>query len=421
MSKLGLEARRVAVAAMTAVTEEGRLLGDVLPGLTAKLEAGDAARAGRLATEALRWADRSDRVLGPHLRLKPEEPVMNVLRLALYEMFEASAAHHAVVDAAVSLTKKSKAGLVNAVLRNVIRREVVWAEMPVPRVAKWLRKRLVKAWGKAAVEEMERVFSGAVPLDLSVKGGSADEWVEKLSAEALPTGSVRLREVGQVSALPGYAEGAWWVQDAGATLAAKVLAAKEGEHVLDLCAAPGGKTMQLAAAGARVTALDVSEKRMERVRENLERTGLQAEMVVADALEWTPDKQFDAILLDAPCSATGTLRRHPDLAYARDGSGVEALVALQADLLDRAVQWLKPGGRLVYCTCSLLPEEGEAQIEAALKRLPGLQVVKSEISGTDAEWHVPTGLRVRPDHWAARGGIDGFFVSRLEFSAEKHS
>lgn len=419
MSKLGLDARRAAVLAMTAVTEEGRLLGDVLPGVTAKLEAGDAARAGRLATEALRWADRSDRVLGPHLRMKPEEPVMNVLRLALYEMFEAGAPGHAVVDAAVSLTKKSKAGLVNAVLRNVIRRDVVWSEMPVPRVAKWLRKRLVKAWGKAAVEAMEQVFAAPVPLDLSLK--SSDGWAETLGAEQMPTGSLRLREAGQVSALPGFADGAWWVQDAGATLAAKVLAPVAGERVLDLCAAPGGKTMQLAAAGAKVTTLDVSDKRMERVRENLSRTGIQAEIVVADALKWTPDEPLDAILLDAPCSATGTLRRHPDLAYARDGSGVPELVALQAALLDRALGWLKPGGRLVYCTCSLLPEEGEAQIEAALAHFPGLNVVQTDFPGREPAWNVSTGLRVRPDHWAACGGIDGFFVSRLEISSEKQS
>lgn len=413
MSKVGLDARQAAVAAMTAVTEGGRMLGEVLPGETAKLAPPDAARAGRLAVEALRWADRSDRVLGPHLRMKPEDPVMNVLRLALYELFQDKAAAHAVVDAAVSLTKKSKAGLVNAVLRNVIRRDVVWAEMPVPRTPKWLRKRLISAWGKDAVAAMEAVHAGTVPLDISVKS-DPERWAKTLGAEVLPTGSLRLRDVGQISDLPGYDEGAWWVQDAGAAIGAKVLNPAAGERILDLCAAPGGKTMQLSAAGADVTALDVSDQRLERLRQNLERTGLAAEIVVADALKWSPEAPFDAILLDAPCSATGTLRRHPDLAYARDGTGIDALVALQGQLIDRAAEWLKPGGRMVYCTCSLLPEEGEQQIESALARRPDLRLASCAFDGVDPSWPCASGLRLRPDHWAERGGIDGFFVACLE-------
>ncbi len=413
MSKAGLEARRAAIAAMTAVTADGRLLGEALPGATDGLAVAEAARAGRLATEALRWADRSDRVLGPHLRMKPEEPVINTLRLALYELFETHAPPHAVVDAAVSLTKKSKAGLVNAVLRNVLRREVAWNDLPIPRVPKWLRKRLVAAWGKDVVAAMEAVHAQPAPLDLSVKSDAAG-WAERLSAELLPTGSLRLIGAGQVSALPGYDEGAWWVQDAGAVIAAKVLNPQAGARVLDLCAAPGGKTMQLAATGAHVTALDLSDDRLNRLRENLARTQLSAEIVVANALEWTPRAPFDAILLDAPCSATGTLRRHPDLAYARDGSGIEKLVALQAQMLDSAGEWLSPGGRMVYCTCSLLPEEGEGQIEAALNRHPDLSVADNDANGLDPRWRVSNGLRLRPDHWADRGGIDGFFIACLE-------
>ena len=170
--------------------------------------------------------------------------------------------------------------------------------------------------------------------------------------------------------------------------------------------------MQLAATGAAVTALDISEERLIRVRENLVRTGLHAEVVAADALDWTPSEPFDAVLLDAPCSATGTLRRHPDLGYARDGSGVAALTVLQAKLLDRAADMVKPGGRLVYCTCSLLPEEGEAQIDGFLDRNPRFRL--SEIHAADPAWTVPQGLRIRPDHWDDRGGIDGFFVACLE-------
>ena len=411
MSDDGRQTRAAAVRAMTAVTDSGATLGDALPRETKDLPAAEAARAGRLATEALRWANRSDRVLGPHLRLKPEDPVMNALRLAIYELFEEGAAPHGVVDAAVGNVTRSKSGLVNGVLRNVLRREIAWGDLPVPQTPKWLRKRLLSAWGKSAVEAMERVQAMRTPLDLTCRS-APEAWAGKLGATVLPGGSLRLPPGAQVSALPGYAEGAWWVQDAGAAIAARALNAKSGERVLDLCAAPGGKTMQLAAAGAQVTALDVSKARMTRVAENLTRTGLQAELVVADALTWQPDHPFDAVLLDAPCSATGTLRRHPDLGYARDGTGIADLVALQAKLLDKAASFVRSGGRLVYCTCSLLPEEGEEQIDAFLKRAPAFSLL--EIHPDDSAWSVPQGLRIRPDHWEERGGIDGFFIACLE-------
>ncbi len=413
MSDQGRETRAAAVRAMTAVTEGGQTLGDALPRETAKLPGPEAARAGRLATEALRWANRSDRLLGPHLRLKPEDPVMNALRLAIYELFEEGAAPHGVVDGAVSIVTWSKSGLVNGVLRNILRREIDWSGLPVPQTPKWLRKRLVAAWGKPAVEAMERVHAMRPPLDLTCRNPeSADLWAERLGAKKLPGGSLRLPAGLQVTALPGYDEGAWWVQDVGAAIAARALDARPGERVLDLCAAPGGKTMQLAAAGAEVTALDISEARLGRVRENLARTGLTAEVVAADALEWQPGQPFDAVLLDAPCSATGTLRRHPDLGFARDGSGIEALVDLQSRLLDKAATLVKPGGRLVYCTCSLLPEEGEAQVDAFLARN-----TQFSLAGTmpdDPRWTVTQGLRIRPDHWEDKGGIDGFFVACLE-------
>ncbi len=416
MAKAGSEARAAAAEAMTAVTEGGRLLSEALPRVTANLEPGDKARAGRLATGALRWAGRSDRLLGPHLRLRPEDPVLNLMRLALYEIFVEDAPTHAAVDGAVSLAIRSKAGLVNAVLRNVLRRDPRWNEIALPSLPKWLRKRLTAAWGKQAVAAMEAVHVQNVPLDLTLRDpATASDWATRLGAEVLQTGGLRLAEFGQVSALPGYDEGAWWVQDAGATLAALALAPKRGERVLDLCAAPGGKTMQLAAAGAEVTALDISPDRVERVRQNLSRTGLSAEIVVADALKWDPDATFDAILLDAPCSATGTLRRHPDLAYAKDGSGIEELAKLQSAMLDRALGWLKPGGRLVYCTCSLLPEEGEDQLASALERHPGLTTHPIRSDWVDPVWQTDTGaLRLRPDQWAVRGGIDGFFVARFE-------
>ncbi len=415
MSKAGLEARQAAVAAMTAVTEDGRLLSEALPRATARLEVGDTARAGRLAAGALRWAQRSDRVLGPHLRMKPEDHVLNVLRLAVFELFEENTPPHAVVDGATSVATKSKKGLVNGVLRNILRREVVWNDLPLPQLPKWIRKRLIAAWGKEVVAAMEAVQAKSPPLDLTLRNGSdAEDWAGRLRATPMPTGSLRIADPGRVSGMDGFDEGAWWVQDAGATVAAQVLNPVPGTRVLDLCAAPGGKAMQLAAGGARVTAVDIAEPRLELLRHNLARTGLTADIVVADMLEWQPEGKYDAILLDAPCSATGTLRRHPDLAFARDGTGIEALVELQSRLLDRALEWLSPGARLVFCTCSLLPEEGEGQIEGALARHPELKVIAAEGDWVDPKWRTTHGLRLRPDHWADRGGIDGFFVAGLE-------
>jgi len=401
---------------MTQVTEEHlplhtpHRLDEVLQGLAPE----DRARALRLATEALRWANRSDRLLGPHLRMKPEDPVLNAMRLALYEINVTGAPSHAPVNAAVSIVKKSKAGLVNAVLRNVGRTGTDWNTLPPPMTAKWLRKRLIATYKKDAVAAMESAHAQTPPLDITVKS-DAEGWAKKLGADLLPTGNLRLANAGQVSALEGYDAGEWWVQDAGATLPALMLDARPGERVLDLCAAPGGKTMQLISAGADVTALDISDNRVVRLRENLARVGMTADLVVADALEWTPEAQFDAILLDAPCTATGTLRRHPDLGFAKDGSELETLLPLQATLIDRALSWLKPGGRLVYCTCSLLPEEGEAQLEAALKRHPDITVADVLPAGVDPSWKAPAGgLRLRPDYWLDRGGIDGFFTALLQ-------
>lgn len=228
----------------------------------------------------------------------------------------------------------------------------------------------------------------------------------------MPGGSVRLREYGQVSRMDGFAEGDWWVQDMSAALPVQLLQLNDGEKALDLCAAPGGKTMQMAALGADVTALDLSEKRMQRVQENLTRTGLKANLVTGDALEH--QGQYDAILLDAPCSATGTMRRHPDLARAKDGSDFPGLFELQERMIDHALTLLAPGGRLVFCTCSLLPDEGEIQIEDALKRHNDLEVVDIDLPDLPAEWRSKEGgLRLRPDYLAGQGGMDGFYMAIL--------
>jgi 16S rRNA (cytosine967-C5)-methyltransferase len=290
-----------------------------------------------------------------------------------------------------------------------------WPTLPVPHLPKPLRKRLTAAWGKAGVTSIEAAHAAGAALDLTPRDGDAAGLAARLGGVALPTGSVRLADAGQVTALPGWDEGAFWVQDAAAAIPARALHARPGERIADLCAAPGGKTLQLAAVGADVTAVEISAVRMARLAQNLVHSGLAARLVTADALQWQPDGPLDAVLLDAPCSATGTIRRHPDLPHAFDLSGLPDLIALQARLIDRAVAMVRPGGRIVYATCSLLPEEGEAQVAAALARHPGLapDPAALDLPGIDPAWRAPDGLRLRPDQWAETGGLDGFFIAAL--------
>src|SRR6056297_437125 len=326
-------ARAAAARLLDDVTGEGRLLSEALAkGTLDALAPPERARAQRLALEALRGLERADRLIARHTRKAPPLPVRNVLRLAVAELAQGGCAHGVVSEAvaivAASARHKRLSGMVNAVLRKLADEAPrVWGDLRVPRLPEWLRAPLVAAWGKGAVSAMERAHVGGAPLDLTVREDAAG-WAVRLGGKVLPTGSVRLLEAGQVSALPGYETGAWWVQDAAAALAAKVLDPAPREAVLDMCAAPGGKTLQLAAAGAEVTALDISERRMARVTENLARTGLSAQCVTGDAL--THRGSYDAILLDAPCSATGTVRRHPDLPHARDGAGIGDLIGCRS-------------------------------------------------------------------------------------------
>jgi 16S rRNA (cytosine967-C5)-methyltransferase len=260
-------------------------------------------------------------------------------------------------------------------------------------------------------------------LDLTVKSDPA-AWAEKLSGRALDTGTVRTIASGPIPQLPGYEEGEWWVQDAAAALPARLLCNALGEPggktVADLCAAPGGKTAQLALTGAQVTAVDRSAPRLERVRQNLARLKLDAEIVRADAAAWQGGP-FDAVLVDAPCSSTGTIRRHPDIPWLKSEADLVKLVALQTRLLDRAAAQLKPGGTLVYCTCSLEPEEGEDQISALLARNPALRrspIRADELAGHGELLNPQGELRTLPCYWAydpepRMGGLDGFFAARI--------
>lgn len=418
-SDTGVAARRSAVFLLDQVLGEGKLMSELLgAGVLDRLPPDDRARAQRLAQDTLRGLERADRILQRHLNKTPPLTVRNALRLGTVELCTGGAAH-GVVNAIVTVVAGTKhtshlKGLANAVLRKVADDGAqAWAARRAPRLPKWLRGPLVEAWGSDAMLGIERAHFRAAPLDLTVKE-DPQRWAERLGGQVLPNATVRLDAGVQVSALPGFDVGAWWVQDAAAAFPAQILDTRPGERALDLCAAPGGKTMQLATTGAEVLAVDDSHARMKRLRENLERTGLEARTFIKEVRQF--QGVFDAILLDAPCSATGTIRRHPDLPFAKDGSDFGALIEMQAEMLDHAWSLLAPGGRMVFCTCSLLPDEGEVQIDEALERHGDMSVDRAALErpGIDPEWiSSEGGLRLRPDFWEDVGGMDGFYIAAL--------
>jgi 16S rRNA (cytosine967-C5)-methyltransferase len=283
----------------------------------------------------------------------------------------------------------------------------------------WLWSRWVERWDEERTRAIAEAHLIEPPLDLTVKS-EPHGWAEQLSGRVLSTGSVRLLPKGRIKQLPGFAEGAWWVQDTAASLPARLLGDVSGRRVADLCAAPGGKTAQLALAGASVVAVDTSKTRLLRLAENLARLDLAAELVLADATAWQPEERFDAVLLDAPCSSTGTIRRHPDIPYLKSPEDIQALAALQTRLLDNAASLLKPGGKLVYATCSLEAEEGEAQIAALLGCNDELKLdpIAPEEIAAEPDWIWPSGclrtfpygLKLDTPEWS---GMDGFFAARL--------
>jgi 16S rRNA (cytosine967-C5)-methyltransferase len=410
----GLAARRAAAALVAGVLEHGRSLADQ-NGALERLAPPERARALALATGTLRHLGRIDALLAGLLQRKPPPAALMPLRLAVAEMHLDAVPAHAAVDAAVRLTRRRGprlAGLVNAVARRAAD-PGRWDVAPEAGLPEWLDGPVRAAWGDAA-DAIAAAHRRGAPLDLTVKvPAEVARWGAALGAEVLPTGGLRLHGRHQVSALPGFAEGAWWVQDAAAAVPARLLGEVAGRAALDLCAAPGGKTLQLAAAGAAVTAVDVSEPRLGRLRANLARTGLAAEVVAADALDWTPGRRFDAVLVDAPCSASGTIRRHPDVAWLPRDLG--ALQALQDALIARAWTWVAPGGRLVFCTCSLLRSEGEERVAGFLARTPEATAAAPDAPalGLNPAWADATGLRLRPDYWPERGGMDGFYAACL--------
>lgn len=365
-----------------------------------------------LAMAALRRLGPIDRALDTRLKREPPALARSLLRLGVAQAFWLDTPAFAAVDTTVALAPKPLRGLVNAVLRGLLR-DGPPAEDPALLAPDWLLARWRQAHGDGTALQIAAAIADEPATDLTLKAPK-DGLAQALEAEVLPGGSLRTRRGGDVTTWPGFADGDWWVQDAAAALPARLLAVQPGETALDLCSAPGGKTFQLAAAGAAVTALDRSESRLKRVREGLARLGLTAETHVGDAATWSPERTFDAVLLDAPCSATGTFRRHPDVLWNARPADIARLAASQARLLDAAAAHLRPGGRLVYSVCSLEPEEGEAQVAAVLARRPDLTLdpVTPGEAGAPAASVTPDGaLRLLPMHLP--GGLDGFFIARF--------
>ncbi|WP_018631732.1 RsmB/NOP family class I SAM-dependent RNA methyltransferase [Neomegalonema perideroedes] len=420
----GLAARAAAVEILEGVLADGRRL-DELWARAEGLPPRDAGFARALTYAALREFGRLQFALASFLPKPPEGRAGAILLCGAAELLVLKGAPHAAVDCAVRLAKggsaRRLAPLVNAVLRRIseVGPEAFGELDPELNAPDWLLKRLKGNFGEAGTLAILAAHRAGAPLDLTPRDpAEAALWAEKLGARLTPGGaSLRLQPQGAVTALPGFAEGAWWAQDAAAAFPARMLGDVKGLRVLDLCAAPGGKTLQLAAAGAEVTALDVSDSRLERLSENLARTGLKAEIVAADALEWRPESRYDAILLDAPCSASGTIRRHPDLPHlrgAKSGGPEKGLSLIQDRLLRRAADWLKPGGAMVYAVCSLWPEEGAQRVTALLKARPELRREAPPAGAVPPELLDASGaLSTRPDLWPETGGMDGFHASLL--------
>ncbi|MCG8507800.1 MAG: 16S rRNA (cytosine(967)-C(5))-methyltransferase RsmB [Rhodospirillales bacterium] len=348
--------------------------------------------------------------------------VQDILRLGICQLLFLDTAPHAAVNTSVSLVKSRRrgghAGLINAVLRRIAREGTDWlnkqdaARLNTP---KWLWKAWSAAYGQDECKRIAEANLGRPPLDLSVKS-KADIWSRTLNAALLPNGTIRLEGSGKIQDLPGFDQGEWWVQDVAAAMPVRLFRELKGVVVADLCAAPGGKTAQLAAAGADVIAVDQSKDRLSRLRENLERLGLAAQVVRSDATVWRPDRQVDAVLVDAPCSATGTLRRHPDATWLRRPEDLESLTDLQDRLLLAAVEMVKPGGTIIYCTCSLQPEEGAQRIERLIEIGTPVErdvILPGELYQLEDAITADGDLRTFPFHWGDRGGMDGFFAARL--------
>lgn len=408
-SQEGVESRKAALRILDAVLRRGQTMDNAAQAARG-LPPADAALASAIAGETLRRLPDLDELIdgATRQRLPDDSKSRMVLRLALAQKVGLQTPDHAVVATALPLVDGGPRRLVHGVLGTLLRKGL--PPIDVPRLPVDVERRWLEAWGDDVVTAARRAIAHRPPLDLSFASAAAcDGYPGGIS---LAPRHRRLTDAGSVTELPEFGRGQWWVQDLAASLPAKLIPAG-AVNVLDACAAPGGKTMQLAAAGHRVTALDRSESRLARLSDNLKRTGLQAETVVADALEWEPRSTFDAVLLDAPCSATGTFRRHPEVLYRASPALIGQSAELQERLLARAADWVRPGGSLVYAVCSLEPQEGEERIDRFLAQRPDyrLEVAPVLVAGVTPN---PRGwMRVLPGMLEEQGGLDGFFTAHL--------
>lgn len=403
----GLPARRAALRLTDAVLRRGETLDTAAHGALQGVRSGaDRALARAIAAEALRWLIDLDRLIDSATRqaLPADAKPRAVLRLMLAQWLRLETPPHAVVATGLPLLAGGPRRLAHGVFGALVRKGVKLPDAPT------LPQPVAARWGDRA-GAIAAALALPPPLDLTLRDhGETDRWLAELGGISLLPGHIRLPRGDAIESLAGFGEGAWWVQDIAASLPARLLGAGEGRRVLDLCAAPGGKTLQLAAAGWQVTALDASAKRLERLEANLARTGLAANIVIADALEWQPEGGFDAILLDAPCTATGTCRRHPDVLHRIGPRQIEEMALLQSRLLQRAADWVSPGGSLVYSVCSLEREEGEAQAAEVPLQTWAIDAgeLPAGLAPTAEGW-----LRTYPSMLAEAGGMDGFLIARF--------
>ena len=402
----GIHARRAALRLLDAVLRRGETLDIAFGAATSDIRKfEDKALARAIASEALRWLVDLDALVDGETRqnLPEDAKARQVLRLMLAQWLRLGTPPHAVVATGLPLLSGGPRRLAHGVFATLTKREAKLPDAPS------LPEAVAARWGERA-SAIAAGLAEPPPLDLTLRdAGETEHFKVQLAADSLMPGHLRLPRGGAVETLPGFDAGAWWVQDIAASLPARLLGAGEGRTALDLCAAPGGKTLQLAAQGWKVTALDISKRRLDLLKANLKRTGLAAGTIRADALKWEPKHLYDAILIDAPCTATGTARRHPDVLHRIGPRQIEELTELQAALLERAQSWLKPGGTLVYAVCSLEREEGEDQ--AAKVPLEPVPITQAELP--DGVQPTPEGwLRTDPGMLSDQGGMDGFFIAR---------
>ena len=401
-------------------------LKNIFDARTKSLISSDKAFVKLVILTTIRHLGRIDNIIGKYVKRKPPNTVEDILRIGVAQILYIKTPHYAAVSTSVDLSKRlgysKMSGFINSVLRSLIRdeKDVFSAKEDfLLNTPKWLRDHMIRDYGIIEAQKISEAHSVEPQLDLTFKHDSMiNSFLSQINGIVLPSGTVRVKNQGLVSKLPGYDKGIWWVQDTAAALPVKILSRllETSSSVLDVCAAPGGKTAQLLSLGFDVTSIDISPERTDILRHNLQRLNLSSEIIIYDFLKWKTQKKFDAVLIDAPCSSTGTIRRHPDIAYIKSNKDIPGLVELQKKLILRGYDLIKPGGYLLYSNCSILKKEGEDLIDSLMKdySLSSSHIGESE-NDFDASWVNGKGaIRVLPSFWKSFGGIDGFYIALLK-------